>query len=136
MGHSAEGRDSLLPEPSNRYYFVRPQLSRSLKWICSLWYSVRAVDESWVALVQALALMAAFRDEWPCMIIVPSSLRGDRRFARLLCMQAQATDAAVTPEHFHRRQSSARGRASLDACQEFLPHHGRLILLGSSACSL
>ncbi|EIE23396.1 P-loop containing nucleoside triphosphate hydrolase protein [Coccomyxa subellipsoidea C-169] len=25
--------------------------------------------------VQALALMAAFRDEWPCLIIVPSSLR-------------------------------------------------------------
>lgn len=27
--------------------------------------------------MQALALMAAFRDEWPCLIIVPSSLRGD-----------------------------------------------------------
>ncbi len=27
--------------------------------------------------VQALALMAAFKDEWPCLIIVPSSLRGD-----------------------------------------------------------
>ncbi len=27
--------------------------------------------------VQALALMAAFKDEWPCLIIVPSSLRGE-----------------------------------------------------------
>ena len=27
--------------------------------------------------LQALALMAAFKDEWPCLIIVPSSLRGD-----------------------------------------------------------
>ena len=26
--------------------------------------------------VQALALMAAFRDEWPCLIIVPPALRG------------------------------------------------------------
>ena len=90
--------------------FMRPQLSMSVEWICSLWYSVRAVDESWVALVQALALMAAFRDEWPCMIIVPSSLRGDRRFARLLCMQAQALDAALTPGHFHHRRLCA-GRA-------------------------
>jgi hypothetical protein len=27
-------------------------------------------------MMQALALMAAFKDEWPCLIIVPSSLRG------------------------------------------------------------
>jgi SWI/SNF-related matrix-associated actin-dependent regulator 1 of chromatin subfamily A len=26
--------------------------------------------------VQAVAVMAAFRDEWPCLIITPSSLRG------------------------------------------------------------
>ena len=25
---------------------------------------------------QALALMAAFKDEWPCLIIVPPALRG------------------------------------------------------------
>ena len=25
---------------------------------------------------QALALMAAFQDEWPCLIIVPPALRG------------------------------------------------------------
>jgi hypothetical protein len=34
--------------------------------------------------VQALALMAAFRDEWPCLIIVPSSLRGPPRVMLLL----------------------------------------------------
>ena len=33
--------------------------------------------------------MAAFRDEWPCLIIVPSSLRGDLPLIPLLCMLAR-----------------------------------------------
>lgn len=32
--------------------------------------------EKCLSAMQALALMAAFKDEWPCLIIVPSSLRG------------------------------------------------------------
>ena len=27
--------------------------------------------------VQAIAIMACYRDEWPCVIVTPSSLRGE-----------------------------------------------------------
>lgn len=36
--------------------------------------------------VQAIGIMACYRDEWPCVIITPSSLRGVRSLSQPKCM--------------------------------------------------
>ncbi len=50
-------------------------------------------EDRCLSALQALALMAAFKDEWPCLIIVPSSLRGDS----LLCVSTPLHAPVLCP---------------------------------------
>ena len=41
--------------------------------------------------VQAIGIMACYRDEWPCVIITPSSLRGLHSQSQLECTLLSAS---------------------------------------------